>query len=269
MLLADVALRDREEAREATLAGEQVVVAGVEAALVEVVADREELAVGVEQHCEVGVLPHLACDVGRKPQAREQLDRRRPSGSDTLRDLDRPRVRGVVLVGIGVECCQRLAQTLGKTDETGDTRGERLERRLVAQLSGHVGDELRPRCVLGEHGEWLTNRRDRVRDRIGETLCSGRGDGGPGALLGEFETVVHRGLDLVGGCREALEQHPPLAEVGRRLGEFEQTPQRIERLAKALRVDLSGECGLLGDEVLQREPHRVASAFEQLRAEER
>src|SRR5438132_1348286 len=40
----DVATRDRDEARQARLGGEQVVVAGIEAAIGQAIADREELA---------------------------------------------------------------------------------------------------------------------------------------------------------------------------------------------------------------------------------
>ena len=49
----DVALGDRDEAREPRLGGEQIVAARVERALRHAIADREQLALGIEQEAEV------------------------------------------------------------------------------------------------------------------------------------------------------------------------------------------------------------------------
>ena len=56
MLRFDIALRDREEARDPALRGEQVVVARVERSVTDPEADREELADRVEDHPELGLL---------------------------------------------------------------------------------------------------------------------------------------------------------------------------------------------------------------------
>ena len=53
MLHRDVALRDRDEAREARLGGQQVVAARVERAVGDPVADREQLPRGIEQEAEL------------------------------------------------------------------------------------------------------------------------------------------------------------------------------------------------------------------------
>ena len=77
MLLGYIAFGDGQEAREPALRGEHVVEGAVESALGGVVADREEESLRVEQHPEVGVLPHLARDVRVETQTGEKLDAER------------------------------------------------------------------------------------------------------------------------------------------------------------------------------------------------
>ncbi len=60
MFLADLALGDQHEAREASLGRQQIVEAGVETLVADVVADREQVAGLVEQERKVHVGQFLA-----------------------------------------------------------------------------------------------------------------------------------------------------------------------------------------------------------------
>ena len=68
----DVALGDRDEAREPRLGGEKIVAARVERALGHPIADREQLAVAVEQKAELHRERHRARGLFEGREARRQ-----------------------------------------------------------------------------------------------------------------------------------------------------------------------------------------------------
>ena len=178
VLLRHVALGDREEARQATFARQQVVVAVVEPALVEVVADREQVAVLVVEHREVRVLPHLACDVGRESQSRQQLDARpgatpRSPSSDLASPIPRPpgacadvrRRQRVELVERLRPAPRRARQARARSSK------QRLQRRRCRGLpAGASASERRPRSEPAEQLERLGDGASHVADGRRELL---------------------------------------------------------------------------------------------------
>ena len=283
MLLRHVALGDREEAREAALAREHVVVARVEPALVQVVADREELAVRVEEHREVGVLPHLACDVGVEAQPREQFDaaRARHPGhvSAPCRELGRPAQCAGRLLARAVERVERVAESLGEADEA---RHARAAARASASDRLHRPGARRRRARA--HGASASSSVERLRgsrDRVGDRAASAERrrrragldrQGDRSAVPTRLPSSAERRSSAWLGTSdvEALAGARPLAEVVGVVGELERAREPVERLAQPLAsTSAAPSAVLLGDEVLERERRRVASAAEQLRAEER
>ena len=89
----DVALGDREEARQTGLRGEEVVVARVQRAVADPEADREELARGVEQEREVGLAEQRLGLVGDRPEAPDER-----GGPGAAR---RPRLRSASSARVG------------------------------------------------------------------------------------------------------------------------------------------------------------------------
>ena len=242
VLLADVALGDREEAREAALACEQVVVARVEPALVQVVADREELAMRVEEDREVGVLPHLARDLGSEAQPREQFD----CGADGRCGSSRrasppsssPPRRPLAMTSSAREC---LREALGESHQARDASEQRLERGVLARAGRGVRDELRPRHVLVEQRLGLANRGDHVRDGELQPLTRRRRNARLTATVARRGRASDSRLELVGKGGQALELDAPFAEIGGALGDVERVRERVERLTQSLRVDLGRE----------------------------
>ena len=92
----DVALGDRDEAGQPRLGGEEVVPAGIGAAVRDAVADREDLARGIEEEAELHLAEHRLRERGHGREAIDEplaRDGRRRERRDGLVDE-----RGVVAV---------------------------------------------------------------------------------------------------------------------------------------------------------------------------
>ena len=69
MLGGQIALGDGYEARKPRFRSQEVVEIGIETAIAVAVADREELAVGVEQEAEFHVVEHGFGEIGHRRKA--------------------------------------------------------------------------------------------------------------------------------------------------------------------------------------------------------
>ena len=87
-----VALRDRDEAREASFRGEEVVPTGIECAVGDSIPDRQQLARGIEEEAEVHGLDHRL----RTPAEDGQTI---PEGLGHLEVADMARDRGAQRLG--------------------------------------------------------------------------------------------------------------------------------------------------------------------------
>ncbi len=167
-----------EEACKSAFAGEQVVVARVEPPLAQVVADGEELAVRVVEHREVGMLPHLARDVGVEPEPCEEFDAARAGLPDALGDSRGPEPDGGVLASTGelVEARERAAESLGKPGQARYEREQGSERRIGLRRHGDLDGGIRPRSQRAEEGERLGDGTPHVGERCLERLERRRRD---------------------------------------------------------------------------------------------
>ena len=82
VLVRDLAGRDRQEARQPRFGGEGVVVRGVEPAVGDVEADREQLPLGVEEEAELGLLDQVVGERRRAARRARSAPRRRRGALD-------------------------------------------------------------------------------------------------------------------------------------------------------------------------------------------
>ena len=128
MVRGDVALGDREKARQPGLGRQQVVVAGIERALVDSVPDREQPAGGVEQEAEVHLREELLGLIGDRREAAGEL-----RGSARIR------------AGLGI---RRIGQ-LGERRQGRRRAGSREQREISGMARHGQPDRLGPRHELG------------------------------------------------------------------------------------------------------------------------
>ncbi len=266
VLLRHVALGDGEEAGQAALAREQVVVGRVKAALGRVVADGEELAAGVVEHREVGVLPHLAGDVGDEAQRREQL---RGGGLGVVeRFSGAPRPRRDLLAG-GRVVAHRVArqrgqggadlgQPLGQAHEAREEvhdRDQHLAVGLSAQQRRRLVEHHRPRKeALND----LMVRADQAHDVV-ERVARVRRRGRQG--LGQRHAVALE-HDDVREARELLERGAPSRGVARGVRHRGPAQHVLERAAQPRELRAVAQVLVLRVQVLERQAHGVRDAVE-------
>src|SRR2546430_16649059 len=111
----DVALGDRDEAGQSRLGGEEVVAVRVRIALEYTIADREEVARGIEEKAELHGLEVLAREPGEGEQA---TDERAAGIGRALEALGERAVRGTAL-----RLGERRCRAVGHLDRSGH-RGE-------------------------------------------------------------------------------------------------------------------------------------------------
>ena len=178
----DVALGDRDEAREPRLGGKQIVAARVERTLRHPIADREQLAVGIEQEAETHCERH-------RPRGRfegSEARRQRSGGVRRLIDvtpvtLDRAacrlhpeqHVRAGAIAPFARECGGDVGHGLGLRGEVRQALGDALTRQFRLPHGGgkrgERGVELVPghglRSPAGAHVvRRFTREVERVRD---------------------------------------------------------------------------------------------------------
>ena len=235
----DIALGDRDEARQARLRGEQVVAARIELALRHPVTDRKEPALAVEEEAEVhrpGHGPRRRLE--RREAPLERAGRVFAPGEVAAVALDRALrgLRPVQHFGAG-----RVAALAGQRSRDIDHRlglgpditgalAERGAQRIERPVQLVPGDRLRA-PVLGKHAQGFAREIQRVPD-AGESFGTGhRGPGPFPARIGQREEVagqvaaVHR-RDVLRVQRPQVPRVVPVVEVA---AKPRQVAHRLER----------------------------------------